>query len=163
MNQVVDDENLFLTKFKERMYDMYLQEWLAQVELTSDNRLFKHIKYKFEFESYLELNNHSMRVSIAKIRLSSNIFYIERGRWGQNRVPVEERRCNVCNEIEDEYHCLIKCPHFNNERIGLLPGFLYNSPNRDKFLAFISTKSLQEQKKLGLLCLKILKSYRELL
>ena len=140
---------------------MYLQDWSAQVQSTSDNRLFKTIKYKFEFESYLHLNNRSMRISIAKIRLSSNIFYIERGRWGQNKVAIEDRKCNICNELEDEYHCLIKCPQFNNERLGLIPNFLSNDPTRNNFLAFIKTNNLQEQKNLGLLCLKILKSYRD--
>ena len=140
---------------------MHLQEWLAQVQLTSDNRLFKTIKYKFKFESYLHLNNRSMRISISKIRLSSNIFYIERGRWGQNRIAVEDRTCNICNELEDEYHCLIKCPQFRNERLGLIPSILCNEPTKINFLAFINTQNLQEQKKLGLLCLKVLKSYRD--
>ena len=32
------------------MYDMYLQEWLGKVNETSDGRLYKHVKEKFEFE-----------------------------------------------------------------------------------------------------------------
>ena len=50
LNQVVDDENYFLRTFKQRLYDMYLQDWSAQVQSTSDNRLFKTIKYIFEFD-----------------------------------------------------------------------------------------------------------------
>jgi len=162
-NQMVENEAYFLRIFKQRIVDVYLQEWSAQVELTSDNRLFKNIKNKFEYESYLDLNNRSFCVAIAKIRLSSHIFYIERGRWGPDRLGIEDRKCNVCNVLEDEYHCLIACPKFNNECRGLLPDCLINEPSKNKFIEYLKTISLREQKKLGLLCLKILMEYRELI
>ena len=39
----------FLSLFEQRVKDNYLQEWDAQVRSTSDFRLFKKIKYNFEF------------------------------------------------------------------------------------------------------------------
>ena len=143
---------------------MCLREWAAQVALTSDNRLNKNVKITFNFESYLNLNNKTLRIAITKIRLSSHAFNVERRRWGPNRIDFIERKCSICKtEVEDEFHCLIKCPRFNNERIGLLPDYLISEPSVDIFLKYLRTESRNEQKKLGLLCLKILKEYRELM
>ena len=103
-----------------------------------------------------------MRVAIAKIRLSSHIFKIERGRWGPNRTEYADRRCNIClAEIEDEFHCLIKCPRFNNESRGLLTDILRIEPTEANFLRFLKSNSYTEQRKLGLLCSNFFKEYRE--
>ena len=126
--QFVFNENEFLSSFKRRLVDMYLQFWVSQVNLTSDNRLYKHIKIHFSFDSYLYINNRALRTSLTKIRLSSHTFLIERGRWGPNSVDVNDRKCTVCNLVESEYHCLIECVKFNNERCGLLTNELIANP-----------------------------------
>ena len=142
---------------------MYLQDWNTQVEVTSDNRLFKHIKTKFNFENYLKINNKCFRSSISKVRLSSHCFNIERGRWGANKLAMDDRICEVCNVVESEYHTLIKCPRFNNERNGLLTIDLMKDPSFFNFLRYIKSENKYELRKLGLLCSKILKEYREYL
>ena len=161
-NQFVHNENKFLSEFKERIKDMYLQEWSSQVQLTSENRLYKMIKINFKFEPYLDLNNRALRVALTKIRLSSHIFNIERGRWGIVRQEVNERKCAVCRqEVENEFHCLIKCPRFNNERRGLLPNYLEKEPTEMNFLKYVRSDCIKDQKKLSLLCFKVMKEYRE--
>ena len=62
------------------------------------------------------MNNRSLRVALSRIRLSSHLFMIERGRWGKNRLRLNERKCTLCGVLEDEFHCLFVCPRFNNER-----------------------------------------------
>ena len=47
---------------------------------------------------------------------------IETGRYGVNRVPVEERLCEACNSVEDEFHVLMKCPLYMDVR-----GICFNS------------------------------------
>ena len=79
-NQQVPDANQFLTVFKQRANDIFTQEWSAEVALTSDNRLFKHSKECFCYESYLDLNNKALRSAVTKIRLSSHVFMIGRAR-----------------------------------------------------------------------------------
>ena len=109
------------------------------------------------------MSNSSLRVAITKVRLSSHIFYIERGRWGPNRIAVNDRRCNICNVVEDEYHCLIRCPCFNNECSGLLPFNKNKDISKMSIQQLLNTKNSIEQRKLGLLCFRVLKEYRELL
>ena len=160
-NQAVDNERDFIRLFKERLCDVYIQEWYREVNLTSDGRLYKHVKQLFRYESYLNINNRALRVSITKIRLSSHLFLVERGRWGMNRIERRDRLCPICRCVEDEFHCLIECPRFNNERLGLVPDYIEKNKNIDNFINFLSTEDISEQRRLGILCLKIQKEYRE--
>ena len=56
------------------------------------------IKEEFKFEKYLEMNDSRLTEAIAKVRLSSHLFYIERGRWKRPKVERENRLCDVCHE-----------------------------------------------------------------
>ena len=132
LNQRVVNKDLFLEEFKQRIKDMYLQEWIAEVRESSEGRLFKHIKREFKFEKYLDGLWKAQRISLTRIRLSSHIFNIERGRWGRvggrNRINREDRLCNQCGVIECEFHCIVQCPRYLNEREGRLPTRLRNRP-----------------------------------
>ena len=136
MNQSVVCEHSFLIEFKQRMYDIHLQEWETELNMTSNFRIYKHIKNRFYFEEYLGIVNKSFRIAITKIRLSSHLFYIERGRWSRPIVAAIDRTCTLCNIIEDAYHCLIECPRFINERKGCLPLALKNRPSMFSFINF---------------------------
>ena len=117
--QRVSDKGTFIKVFRTRLQDIYLQTWGQEVRESSGGRLFKHVKLEFGFEPYLNAVSHSLRIPISKIRLSSHTFFIERGRW--MKIAKNERVCQICGVIEDEFHCLVECPRFNNERRGLLP------------------------------------------
>ena len=143
------------------MFDIHLQFLESQVILTTDNRLYKHIKSNFEFEPYLKISNRALRTSLTKIRLSSHLFYIERGRWGPNMIDVNERKCTICNTVESEYHILVECPKFNNERRGLLTNDLIANPCFQFFVEYLSSSDFKNLKKLALLCYKIQKEYKD--
>ena len=159
--QYVLNEKLFLNSLRQRLLDIYRQNWWANVQTTSDNRLYKHIKNIFSFESYLRINNRALRTSLTKIRLSSHTFFCERGRWGPNSLVINERKCIICNKIENEFHCLIECPKFNNERRGLLTNDLILNPNFCNFIKYFTASDFKTQRKLALLCFKIHKEYKE--
>ena len=162
--QGVGNANVFLSLFKQRVHDMFLQGWREDVTNTSSLRLFKHIKTEFKFEEYLNLDNKSYRIAITKIRLSSHLFLIERGRWGKNRIDSTLRVCDICCITEDEFHCLLVCPRFVNEREGCLPDRLMHNPNIHGFLSFMKSSDKCILRKLGLLCNRILRQYgRELM
>ena len=139
---------------------MYLQQWAGHTTETSTNRLYRHIKDSFCFENYLNINNKSLRVSITKIRLSSHLFNIERGRWGNVRVPVVNRVCSNCNVIEDEYHCLIECPRYVSERRGCVPERLRKRPSMYEFIKYLKGESEADYRTLGLLCMRVMKKHR---
>ena len=86
LNQKVENEQKFLSDVKQRLKDIYKQEWNANVQGTSDNRLYKYLKSDFLFENYLHLPNQQLRISLSKLRLSSHLLNVERGRW--NNLPL---------------------------------------------------------------------------
>ena len=49
--------------------------------------------------------------------MSSHRLDIEAGRWVRvNRVPVNERKCVLCNVMEDEYHFVLECQRYIETR-----------------------------------------------
>ena len=74
---------------------------------------------------------------------------------GARQVDRQDRKCTLCNVIEDEFHCLIECPRFTNGRKGNLPECLKNNPSMFKFIHHLNTTDFDEQSRLGKLCFQI--------
>ena len=159
VDQCVNNETEFLSIFRERVKDMFLQNWRSEVERSSNNRLYKHIKPSFSYEMYLTFCSKVHRISLTRIRLSSHSFNIERGRWGAHRVPVNERLCTECGVVEDEYHCLIECCKFEECRQGYLPKTLAKKPSMFQFVNIFKTEYEKECKMLSVLCTRVLREY----
>ena len=140
------------------MKDIYMQEWSAKVEDSSSGRIFKYIKIEFKFENYLDLLDRNIRICLTKIRLSSHTFYIERGRW--ENIEREDRKCSACGVLEDEYHCLIKCTSYINERMNLLPEKMLLNPSYYDFLQMFKSNDVNVLRNLGKLCLRIMAEHR---
>ena len=139
-NQNVKCETSFLRQIKQRMCDIYLQEWNAEKMLTTSSRLYKHIKVHFQFENYLHTINKPLRIAITKIRLSSHSFLIERGRWSKQKIEVKDRKCTLCDIVEDEYHCLVECSRFISERKNCLPETLLKKPSMYDFINLLQSE-----------------------
>ena len=106
------------------------------------------------------MDNKLFRVAITKIRLSSHLFYIERGRWEKNKINAIDRKCQLCNTIEDEFHCLVECPRFKEIRKKCLPPDLIIKPSMHHFVNFLKCLDKTSFNKVGLLCYKIMKDYK---
>ena len=159
--QKVNSKSEFLSKFKRRVKDIHLQEWTADVRETSSGRLFQNIKTDFGYEKYLDTLNKSLRIPLTRFRLSSHTLYIERGRWNKPRkIPMNERLCAVCGVIESEYHCLIACPRFVNERRGRLTDGLRERPCMNELVKFFKSKSDNDLRNLGILCMNVTIEYK---
>ena len=84
-------------------------------------RCYRSFKYHFSTEPYLKTcNNFYFRRDICRLRISSHKLQIETGRHlpRKDRLKPEERLCIYCknNEMEDEFHFLMKCDFYNDER-----------------------------------------------
>ena len=49
------------------------------------------------------------RTAIAKLRTSSHVLEIERGRYDKPKIATHLRTCTVCHMIEDEEHFVTAC------------------------------------------------------
>ena len=157
--QHVENENHFLRIFRKKLQDTFLQEWLGKVDTTSNGRIFKHLKHTFSYEPYLDMPNKYYRMAITKIRLSSHLFFVERGRW--TNIARVDRKCECCHVIEDEFHVLIECPRFINERKRYLPNVLRKKPSMFEFLKLMNCTTDNECRTLGKLCANIQKEHRK--
>ena len=83
---------------------------------------------------------------------------IEVGRW-QN-IPANERKCQHCRDLGDEYHYLLICPLFSQERKKYLSKYAYKNPSMVKFIELFQTESKPKLKKLSVFCDLILKHFR---
>ena len=61
------------------------------------------------------------------------------GRWTRPRTPVNERLCNTCNCLEDEYHFVIECCLYNSLRRKYIDQIYWVRPNMYKFVNLITS------------------------
>ena len=55
----------------------------------------------------------SKRYIITRCRLSNHKLYIETGRYKTPPVERKDRKCSICDILEDEFHAIYHCPRFN--------------------------------------------------
>lgn len=78
---------------------------------------------------------------------------IEVGRW--RNIPANERLCPTCADIGDEYHYVMICPNFRNQRKKYLSQTIYSRPSMAKFLNLLNSSNYLQIKKLCLFCKEI--------
>ena len=142
LNQGVGSASLFLSEFKQRVRDCAIQTWNANISLSSKLRTYKNFKTLLEHEMYLNcVNIQKFRIALSRFRCSSHDLCIETGR--HENVPAEHRFCKYCipSVVEDEYHFLAICPHYNDLRTRHLPEWFRINPSYDKFISLLSSKN----------------------
>ena len=65
----------------------------------------------FQLQPYLDkVNINKFSQAFSRLRMSSHRLEVESGRWVKpNAVPFDERKCVVCQKLEDEYHFVLEC------------------------------------------------------
>ena len=84
---------------------------------------------------------------------------IERGRW--EKLDVTERKCRLCDVVEDEYHCLVECPLFAEQRRNCLTKRLRVKPSMFDFINFMRDNSGPNRVMLATLCMRVMKEYQK--
>ena len=160
--QAVSNKERFLSCFKTRCQDMYMQQCFSDMNSSSRCRLYRHIKEDFQLEPYLRKNyNRDLRQCLTKIRLSRHKLYIERGRWQKPKVEYCDRLCTLCEQrdIEDEYHVLMTCPHYKSLRLKFIKKKYYERPSMRKFTNLLTTTNDCELHRLMTFIKLVLKDY----
>ena len=84
---------------------------------------------------------------------------VERGTGRWNKTNYLERKCLLCNDVEDEYHFVILCPKYYELRVEYLPKIYYFKPSMYKFLELVNSNDFKLLKKLGLFLHYAFKKY----
>lgn len=118
---------------KINLLDQFSQNWNSQLQESSKGRNYNLFKDNTKCEKYVTTLTGSLFVSMIRFRTANHKLPIETGRW--NNVDLSERKCHLCDKLDlgDEYHYLLCCTYFKQERKSLIDQYFYKSPNILKF------------------------------
>ncbi len=136
--QGVGDVKILLSLFKQRLNDTFIQSW--QTRLADSSRaLFYRTISTFEYQKYLDfITVRKFRTSLTRLRVSSHRLAVEAGRWHKPiSIPFDDRKCQVCNVLEDEFHFLFICPVYKELREKYICRFFRIKPNMFKLVALL--------------------------
>ena len=139
-NQNVQYKSSFIISFTQRLKDIYLQTWIASLNLANKCFYYRMFKYEITQEEYLsKVNVKKFRMALSRFRCSSHDLFVETGRY--LNINRNERICTLCNlnVVEDEYHFLLVCPLYLHLREKYLQVYYYRYPNIAKFTALLTS------------------------
>ena len=142
--------NNFLHILKDRLKDSFVQNWHHRLTESSRATLYREIAI-FQFQPYLKIVNvKKFRTALSKLRTSSHRLEIEVGRWGRpQKILRENRKCRICNTLEDEFHSIIECPLFKDIRKCFINPYFIRHKSMSKFVQLLQSKSPKELKNLA--------------
>ena len=133
---------------KQTLNDQSLQLLSSEMHNSPKASCYRLFKNDANFEEYLDNLSVKERTLLCRFRTTNHRLIIETGRWsGIDRV---ERLCNICNQglIGDEYHYLLECCFFNEERKMYLKNEYCQRPDVHKFSNLMNSHNDNELKKL---------------
>ena len=129
---------------RKMIYDKCWQEKL-QAEFAVRGETHGGNKLRTYIYTYVRIiAQKKFRSAYAKFRCGVAPINIELCRYGLARIPVEERVCSHCNEVEDESHVLMYCPLYDDIRdqltlsINDINPSLQDSSVQDQFIQLMS-------------------------
>ena len=128
---------------KQILIDQFIQSWNHSLTATDSSKgrnysLFKDSIYQ---EKYLSILNITLAKIMLRFRSGNHKLPIEVGRW--NDTALATRKCRLCqsSNIGDEYHYILECSFFHDERKRLISQYYYKRPNIIKFKQLLTTEN----------------------
>ena len=149
MQQGVTNRTYFISLFKQRLRDQYIQQWFTSVSTRSSCSIYKNITNHFRCQNYFHMvTNCKHRISLIRFRTKNHSLpNVIQGR-GRNRRPYNERLCPTCSVLGDEFHCLFECENTRHIR-HVLPRYYSFRPNMFKFSSLLSSEEPSVLRKLA--------------
>lgn len=135
---------------EQRMTDIYRQNIFSFVTSSSKGQLYQYVVNDFVLQRYLTKPiDDRYRRMLTKIRLSNHQLKNETGRY--NNTLRSQRICTLCacNDIEDEFHFILKCPFYENLRSMYIKKYYYVKPSVFKVVCLMSSENVKELSNLG--------------
>ena len=89
------------THLRKQRIDASTQSMTSRYKEISNLQYCDVLYQKFVVERY--------RITITRWRMSCHKLRIETGRYTRPKTPRNERKCKICNTLEDEHHALFLC------------------------------------------------------
>ena len=107
------DPNKFRQECKIKVRSRFVDQWTADMNDINSYPIlitYRHIKVSFRTEPYICLvKDKRYRHAIPRLRCSSHMLHIEKGRYTRPKTPLNERLGYSCHCIEDELHLVTAC------------------------------------------------------
>jgi hypothetical protein len=145
---------------KQNLSTYYSIEWKLSCNEGKKHNLYKDFKNDIVLEEYLLKLPKVLRYPLCRFRVSNHFLPIEKGR--HENTPRNERTCSLCNkdELGDEFHYLLECKFFENERKLYIPKFYCIKPSAAKYIQLMSTTNFKTLCKLAKFVNIILKYFK---
>ncbi|KAK6171753.1 hypothetical protein SNE40_018186 [Patella caerulea] len=114
--------NSFLSKFKTRLHDNYIQSWKQHdfksktlqnlnFNMSSNTKhdFYYQIKTNYCKEPYLDMLNGKSKQQLTNLRLCNHDLLVQTGRYERPPIPHDQRICTKCNLKEEENETRIFC------------------------------------------------------
>ena len=140
-SQGVGNIQAFLNMSKQRLRDVFTQDWHSWLRNSTSEKKRNLIFANFQYQKYLDiLNIVKYRKSLSRLRLSSQRLEVKVGRWVKpNKVPYGNIKCKICNVLEDEFHFCLECPLYAELRNKYISNYNWCRPNNPKFIHLYRT------------------------
>lgn len=140
--------------------DIEKHRWVSQVEESGHCLNYRLFKENLNIETYLTCLNDKDRISLCRFRCSNHNLPIMEGRY--NGVDRNSRVCTLCNlnDLGDEFHYIMKCPAFENERSLYINPEYYYRPDVLKFGYLFSSENVVILQKLAKFCNIIMERFK---
>ena len=100
----------------------FIEKWHVEKSNLPKLDFYNTLKRSFNQEKYLDINEHSQKRSLIKLRASSHRLNVEIGRYAKPPTNREDRICKHCETnhnirvVDDEVHVIENCPLYETER-----------------------------------------------
>ena len=129
-------------QIKQSLIDQFRQVWNEEIQTSPKTINYRLFKDTLELEKYFNILDKKNYIIFCKFRTINHKLPIETGRW-QN-IERQNRKCTLCNtDIGDEYHYILNCPSFINERKNYIKKRFYERPNTIFFKEIMSSENGQ--------------------
>ena len=145
----IENINWLCREVKSRLEMQFMQKWNSDVQASRKCINYRIFKTNFKIEPYITELQPLSFIILSRFRTKNNRLPVEWGRW--ENVDCSQRFCNLCtgNMLGNEFHYLLECKYFTEERKKYLPKFYLQHVNTLKFQKLMSAENLKLLKQLS--------------
>lgn len=139
--QGVANIDRFLKLFEQRVCDNALQMWSHSVSSSSESLIYREVKSTLEYSPHLNvIVQPKYRYQFVKFVTRNHKLGVVTGKWHKPRpIPYNQRLCNECQKIDDEYHVIFECRKFTRLRQKYLPSDSRSRPSMYTLVSLLTT------------------------
>ena len=135
---------------KQNLKDLAYHKIDSYIDNSNKCSIYKYIPKQRNLQQYLckSISTKYPKV-ITKFRVSAHKLGIKTGRF--DSINRDNRQCTKCNllDIEDEYHFILKCPYYNDNRTLYIKPYFFTRSNVYKLTQLLGSTNTRTYCSLG--------------